>query len=52
MSASPVFWQKKTGHFGAGRTSELPAEQTIRRTLGLLSTNGCFHRLARVGASE
>jgi hypothetical protein len=39
------FLAKKTGHFGAGRTSELAAEQTIRRTLGLLSTNGCFNGL-------
>lgn len=35
-----------------GRTSELPPEQTIRRTLALLSTEGCFQRLARVAASE
>jgi hypothetical protein len=36
----------------AGKTSELPPEQTIRRTVNLLSVKGRFQRLAKVAASE
>ena len=35
-----------------GKTSELPPEQTIRRTLSLLSERGRFCRLAKIAASE
>src|SRR6266568_844030 len=36
----------------AGRTSELSPEETIRRTVKLLSEKGRFERLLRVAASE
>ena len=36
----------------AGKTSELPADATIRKTLNLLSAKGRFNRLARVAESE
>ncbi len=36
----------------AGRTSELSPEETIRRTIMLLSEKGRFERLLRVAASE
>lgn len=36
----------------AGRTSELSPEETIRRTIKLLSERGRFERLLRVAASE
>ena len=35
-----------------GKTSELPPEETIRRTLMLLSEKGRFERLLKVAASE
>lgn len=35
-----------------GKTSELPPHQTIRRTLGLLSEKGRFHRLLKIAATE
>jgi hypothetical protein len=35
-----------------GRTSELSPEQTIRRTIALMSENGCFDRLLKVADSE
>jgi hypothetical protein len=35
-----------------GRTSELSPEQTIRRTIALLSENGCFDRLLKVAGTE
>lgn len=37
---------------GGGKTSELSPEQTIRRTLTLLSEKGRFERLANIAASE
>ncbi len=36
----------------AGRTSDLSPEETIRRTMSLLSEKGRFERLLRVAASE
>jgi hypothetical protein len=36
----------------AGRTSELSPEETIRRTVMLLSEKGRFERLLRIAASE
>jgi hypothetical protein len=36
----------------AGRTSELSPEETIRRTIMLLSEKGRFERLLRIAASE
>jgi hypothetical protein len=36
----------------AGNTTELPSEQTIHRTLSLLSEKGRFRRLAKIAASE
>jgi Family of unknown function (DUF6088) len=36
----------------AGKTSELSPEETIRRTVGLLSKRGCFERLLKVADSE
>ena len=35
-----------------GRTSELPRDKTIRRTLNLLSEKGRFERLAKIAGSE
>jgi len=35
-----------------GKTSELPPQETVRRTLQLLSENGCFERLLKVASSE
>ena len=35
-----------------GKASELPPEQTVQRTLALLSQKGRFHRLLRVAATE
>jgi hypothetical protein len=36
----------------AGRTSELPAADTVHRTLKVFSQKGCFERLLRVASSE
>lgn len=36
----------------AGKTSELPAEDTVRRTLALFAEKGRFERLLRIAASE
>ena len=36
----------------AGRTSELPPDKTIRRTMNLLTEKGRFQRLAKIAASE
>jgi hypothetical protein len=36
----------------AGKTSELPAHQTIRRTMSLLSEKGRFYRLLKIAATE
>lgn len=36
----------------AGRHSELPPEETLRRTLALLGRRGCFERLVRAADSE
>lgn len=36
----------------AGRTSELPPEETVRRTISLLDKRGCFRRLLAVAYTE
>jgi hypothetical protein len=36
----------------AGKTSELPVHQTIRRTMSLLSEKGRLHRLLKIAATE
>lgn len=56
----PAAWRKLEREEGAlleflrqaGRTSELPPEETTRRTLALLATDGRHSHLARVAATE